>query len=78
MDRLHSRLKIQTSAAGRIEGGTDMGKQTRPVRPTRKQKAEMQAWKLKPSSWLVVLDTDSEMVLISKSGLKKRVIRRGA
>ncbi|WP_311080925.1 DUF6906 family protein [Paenibacillus polymyxa] len=55
-----------------------MGKSTRPARPTRKQKAEMKSWKLKPSSWLVVLDTDIEMVLISKSGLKKRVIRRGA
>ncbi|MFS8214783.1 DUF6906 family protein [Paenibacillus sp. S29] len=55
-----------------------MGKPTRPARPTRKQKEEMQAWKLKPSSWLVVLDTDLEMVLISKSGLKKRIIRRGA
>ncbi|MDN4078170.1 MULTISPECIES: DUF6906 family protein [Paenibacillus] len=55
-----------------------MGKQTRPSRPTRRQKEEMKAWKLKPSTWLVVLDTDLEMVLISKSGIKKRVIRRGA
>ncbi|MEK4732823.1 DUF6906 family protein [Paenibacillus sp. FSL L8-0641] len=55
-----------------------MGKQTRPSRPTRRQKEEMKAWKLKPNTWLMVQDTPAKMELVSKSGLKKRVIRRGA
>ncbi|MNW69384.1 hypothetical protein D3C74_483760 [compost metagenome] len=55
-----------------------MGKQTRPTKPTRKQKEEMKAWKLTPDSWLVVSDTPTEMVLVSKKGLKKKTIRRGA
>jgi len=55
-----------------------LGKQTRPTKPTRKQKEEMKAWKLVPDSWLVVQDTPTELLLISKSGLKKRSIRRGA
>lgn len=55
-----------------------MGKQTRPARPTRKQKEEMKAWKLVPENWLVVRDTPSELALVSKSGLKKRTIQRGA
>ncbi|PJN56141.1 hypothetical protein PAEVO_28640 [Paenibacillus sp. GM2FR] len=38
----------------------------------------MKAWKLVPDSWLVVQDTPNELLLISKSGLKKRSIRRGA
>lgn len=53
-----------------------MGKSTRPSRPTRKQKAEMKAWKLVPENWLVVSDTLPEMELVSKSGMKKRTIRR--
>ncbi|BFH63940.1 DUF6906 family protein [Paenibacillus azoreducens] len=55
-----------------------MGKQTRPARPTRKQKAEMKAWKLVPEDWLVEQDTPTEMILVSKDALKKKVIRRGA
>ena len=55
-----------------------MGKQTRPTKPTRMQKAEMKAWKLVPENWLVVQDTPTEMILVSKGALKKRVIRRGA
>ncbi|WP_193556461.1 DUF6906 family protein [Paenibacillus lutimineralis] len=55
-----------------------MGKQTRPTRPTRKQKAEMKAWKLVPENWLVIQDIPTVMILVSKGGLKKRVIRRGA
>lgn len=47
-----------------------MGKQTRPSRPTRRQKEEMKAWKLKPNTWLMVQDTPAKMELVSKSGLK--------
>ncbi|MNP76771.1 hypothetical protein D3C76_1740720 [compost metagenome] len=55
-----------------------MGKQTRLTKPTRKQKEEMKAWKLVPDNWLVVSDIPTEMVLVSKNGLKKKTIRRGA
>ncbi|MNI77451.1 hypothetical protein D3C73_1337450 [compost metagenome] len=55
-----------------------MGKQTRPTKPTRKQKEEMKSWKLDPNNWLVVKETPTELALISKSGLKKRTIQRGA
>jgi hypothetical protein len=38
----------------------------------------MKAWKLDPENWLVISDTPSALSLISKGGLKKRYIQRGA
>jgi hypothetical protein len=61
-----------------IGGVIIMGKMTRPTKPTRKQKIEMKAWKLDPENWLVISDTPSALSLISKGGLKKRYIQRGA
>lgn len=47
-------------------------------RPNRRQKDEMQAYRLNPANWLVERDTTTEFVLIHRFTGTKKTIKKGA